>query len=749
MGLLHDFIRATIGNCAGTAAQYIGDPMIGQDRILSGLNAPQTEAVLHVEGPLLVLAGAGSGKTRVLTSRIANLIANHHASPEQILAVTFTNKAAGEMKARVERLTEIDPRRMQVSTFHSFSALTLRFYGENVGIPRGFSIYDEDDALSVVKSAVQELGFDTKTAAPAVMRGRISDAKAQLVDAKKYAQMAGNFITERTAKVYELYQRKLRAAGALDFDDLLAEAVRLLREDEVIRRRLQEKYHYLLIDEYQDTNHAQYVLAKLLANEKGNIFAVGDEDQSIYGWRGANIGNILNFENDFPSCRIIRLEQNYRSTQTILKAAAVVVANNKRRKGKTLFSKGAVGDQLTLLVVEDDREEGEQIAERIEKRIADGVLRREIAVLYRTNAQSRALEESLKRRFIPYRIVGGLRFYQRKEIKDLLAYLKLLENPKDDVSFKRVVNYPRRGLGDTTIQTIESMARAANVSMLELISDPSRTVELAKAVNAKLGRFVELLRYLKEMSTALPLEPYVNLIAEKTGIILDLKADDPSGAEGRVENVAELAASAGEYSLAHPEAGVAEFLQEISLYTDLDNWDREADAVTLMTLHAAKGLEFDAVFIVGLEEGLFPLSRSLENPDDLEEERRLFYVGLTRAKRFLTISYALMRARFGERLSLRSRFVDEIPDEVIVAERHTLVGANGAVNPSFSFSSPAASNDPYGNIPIGAVVFHARWGEGTVLTRSGSGDNTEFEVRFNFAGTKKLLARYAKLRLVR
>ncbi len=723
--------------------------MSGQERILEGLNEPQREAVLHVEGPLLVLAGAGSGKTRVLTSRVANLLAGGHAAPEQILAVTFTNKAAGEMKARIERLTNIDQRRMQVSTFHSFSSLMLRFYGERIGLRSNFTIYDEEDAMSVIKTAINELGLDTKTSAPSMIRGRISDAKSQLVDAIKFQTMVGNFIAERVAKVYELYQRKLAAANAVDFDDLLFYTVKLLRDDSEIRERLQQKYRFLLIDEYQDTNHAQYVMAKLLANTRHNIFAVGDEDQSIYGWRGANISNILNFESDFPNCRVIRLEQNYRSTQTILKAASEVVANNRRRKGKTLFSVGDKGEPLTLLIVDSDRDEGEQVAERIETAVREGTLRKEIAILYRTNAQSRVLEESLKRRFIPYRIVGGLRFYQRKEIKDMLAYMKLLENPRDDVSFKRIINYPKRALGDAAVTTLEALARERNISLFELIVDRTALQEVSKTVAAKLARFAEMMAYLKEMSRTMPLEPLVKLIADKTGIMQDLKEQDPTGAEGRADNVAELAASAGDYGEDNPEARLAEFLQEIALYTDIDNWDREADAVTLMTLHAAKGLEFDAVFITGLEEGLFPLARASENPDDLEEERRLFYVGMTRAKKHLTISYALMRSRFGERQTLRSRFVDEIPDSVVTAERLTMIDASGRVDSDYLWDSSPTAPDEFAALRIGSVVAHARWGEGTVVTRTGSGDDTEVEVRFNFAGTKKLLARYAKLKVLR
>jgi DNA helicase-2/ATP-dependent DNA helicase PcrA len=723
--------------------------MAGQDKILTGLNPPQLEAVTYGDGPLLVLAGAGSGKTRVLTSRVAYLLAMARATPEQILAVTFTNKAAGEMKSRIERLTEINQLRMQVSTFHSFAGLLLRYYGERIGIPNNYTVYDEEDASSLVKRCTVELGFDIKTVPPRVSRDRISDAKSEMVGVEEFQKLASNFMTQRTARIYGRYQSKLRAAGALDFDDLLFYAVRLLQTDAEICDRLQRKYRFLLIDEYQDTNRAQYLLAKILSAGHQNIFAVGDEDQSIYGWRGANIQNILNFEVDFPSCKIIRLEQNYRSTQTILKAASIVVSNNQMRKGKTLYSVGDKGEALTLLITQSDRDEAERIADRIEEHIKASIPRSEIAILYRTNAQSRALEESLKRRFIPYKIVGGLRFYQRKEIKDLLAYMKLLENPNDDASFRRIINYPRRGIGDATVAQLSSLAVERGCSPFNLVSQTGLSDTLSSATISKVAKFVQLMAYLKEMSTSTPLEPFIKLIADKTGIRDDLKAEDPSEIEGRIENIDELASSAGEYASLNPDSSMTTFLQEISLYTDLDDYDRQSDAVTLMTLHAAKGLEFESVFVTGLEEGLFPISRSLDDQAKLEEERRLFYVGMTRAKSKLTLSYALTRVRFGERSSLRSRFIDEIPDDVINAERFTPYETQGRIDLSTASTEYADPDDPYAAIHVGSVVYHPRWGEGSVLTRSGYGDSTTIEVRFTYAGRKKLIARFAKLRVVR
>jgi DNA helicase II / ATP-dependent DNA helicase PcrA len=723
--------------------------MTGQDKILAGLNPPQLEAVTFGDGPLLVLAGAGSGKTRVLTSRVAHLIATGRAAPEQVLAVTFTNKAAGEMKARIERLTDMNKSRMQVSTFHSFAALLLRFYGERLGLPNGYTIYDQDDALSAIKSCLTELKIDSKKLTAASVLDRISDAKTEMVGVDAFAATAYSPDYKKVAQVYELYERKLKAAGALDFDDLLVDAVKLLQKDVEIRTRLQQKYRYLLIDEYQDTNKPQYLMAKILSEANHNIFAVGDEDQSIYGWRGANIQNILNFEHDFPNCKIIRLEQNYRSTQTILKAASTVVSNNRMRKGKTLFSVGEKGEPLVLMITENDDDEAERLAARIEDQIRANVPRSEIALLYRTNAQSRALEESLKRRFIPYKIVGGIRFYQRKEIKDMLAYLKLIENPKDDVSFRRVINYPKRGIGDATLSQLEAKANELGCSLLELISRSGQLDFLTAGAGAKLAKFAKLLDYLTKMAATLPLGQLMQLVADKTGITADLKALDPTESEMRLENVEELIASGVEYALENVEAGVATFLQDISLYTDLDNYDRQSDAVTLMTLHGAKGLEFESVFITGLEDGLFPISRSLDDTAKLEEERRLFYVGMTRAKSRLTLSYALHRARFGNKQTLRSRFLDEVPDEVLDTVRYTLVDARGNVNSSFVLPEYHDDDDPYAFLRIGTAVYHPRWGEGAVTNRNGSGDNTEVEVRFHFAGTKKLVARYAKLRPLR
>ncbi|MCK4856959.1 MAG: UvrD-helicase domain-containing protein [candidate division Zixibacteria bacterium] len=724
--------------------------MSGQEEITEGLNQPQTEAVTCPDGPVLVLAGAGSGKTRVLTCRVAHLLKTGRGTPQQILAVTFTNKAAGEMKSRIEKLTGIDPRAMQISTFHSFGARLLRTYGERINITRDFTIYDEDDSISLVKKCLVDLKIDSKAISPKTVRYRISNAKSAVISVAQYSKSAKTPLIEAVAKVYELYQQRLADSGALDFDDLLVGVVLLLRKDQTTREILQQRYSHILIDEFQDTNQAQYEIARTLARRHKNIFAVGDDDQSIYGWRGANIGNILNFEKDFPDCRVIFLEENYRSTQNILKAASTVIANNQLRNEKTLFSRGVPGEQLTLLISETASQEAEQIATMIENQVRTGRLHRDIAILYRTNAQSRILEESLRRRFIPYQIVGGLRFYLRKEIKDTLAYLKLLCNPKDDVSFRRVINCPKRGIGQSTITKLEMKAKQLRCSLAELITDKTNLEMLASAMAVRVEKFARLISFLGKKAKGMPLQPFFMLVAEKTGLLADLQSGNHAeAAANRIENIQELAAAAAEYQSDNSDATLGGFLEAISLYTEMDNYDRRQDAVTLMTVHAAKGLEFESVFISGLEEGLFPLARYLDNPHQLEEERRLMYVGMTRAKSKLTLSYALWRARFGGKMTMSSRFVDELPDELLDTIRPTTTSQRNRVNKNYFKEARYSSTDPYAAIRVGSIVYHPRWGEGKVVKRAGMGESTQFEVRFTYAGPKALVAKHAKLQLVR
>jgi len=721
------------------------------EKILTDLNDRQLEAVTTADGPLLILAGAGSGKTRVLTYRAAYLISECGIAPFNLLAVTFTNKAAGEMKTRMESLVGPNVRDMQVSTFHSFCVRILRRFAERIPLTRNFTIYDTEDSLSLIKRCMNDLTVSTKTHAPKVIREYISSAKDKMISPEEYEKTAKAYFNKIVSKVYELYQRRLEAASAVDFDDLLFKTVKLLQDDPQLLESLQNKYRYIMVDEYQDTNHVQYLLVKLLASKYRNICVVGDDDQSIYGWRGADLRNILDFEKDFPGCKVIKLEQNYRSTRTILKAASEVVRRNRSRKDKTLFSEGAEGDKITLLVCDSDRDEAEQVADRIENLVRmEEVSRRDIAILYRTNAQSRAIEESLKNRFIPYTIVGGIRFYQRKEIKDVLAYLKILSNPSDTVSLRRVVNYPTRGIGDKAQENLLNEAASRSVSPVTLILEDSEYGYLHGKAKTGLKQFSAILTHLMTKQQELDPVSFVDEVIKKSGILRDIESGDPNEAETRKENLDELLAAVDEFCQKDGGESIEEFLEEISLYTDIDNWDSSTDAVTLMTLHSAKGLEFDTVFITGLEEGLFPLARSLESQLELEEERRLFYVGITRARRNLVITYARSRRRFGELLSLESRFVNELPSELIDRVERGFIshaGHYGTLQSGVFDDSITDTQDEYGDLQVGRWVEHPTWGEGRIVKRAGYNDTTEVHVLFRLGGRKKLLARYANLRI--
>lgn len=721
------------------------------DKILTDLNDKQLEAVTSADGPILILAGAGSGKTRVLTYRAAYLISECGIPAFNILAVTFTNKAAGEMKQRMQSLVGQNVRDMQVSTFHSFCVRILRRFAERIPMPRNFTIYDDEDSLSLIKRCMNDLTVSPKTHAPRAIREYISSAKDKLIGPEEYGQTAKAYFNKIVAQVYELYQRRLEAASALDFDDLLFKTVKLLQSDPQLLESLQNKYRYIMVDEYQDTNHVQYLLVKLLASKYRNICVVGDDDQSIYGWRGADLRNILDFEKDFPGCKVIKLEQNYRSTRTILKAASEVVRRNRSRKDKTLFSEGTEGEKITLLVCDSDRDEAEIVADRIEELVkSDEVSRKDIAILYRTNAQSRALEESLKNRFIPYTIVGGIRFYQRKEIKDVLAYLKILTNPNDTVSLRRVINYPSRGIGDKAQSNLMQKVRNREVSPLELILEDDKYEFVHGKAKAGLKEFASILEKLILAKQELDPVSFVEAVIMKSGILRDIESGDPNEAEARKDNLDELLAAVEEFYQKSDGGSIEDFLEEISLYTDLDSWDASTDAVTLMTLHSAKGLEFDTVFITGLEEGLFPLAKSLESQQELEEERRLFYVGITRARRLLHISFAKSRRRFGEMLSIQSRFVDELPLDLIdrVERGYT---SQPFRRESYAYSddsdSVAVDEDQFGHLQVGKWVEHPTWGEGRIIKRAGYNDSTEVHVLFRLGGRKKLLARYANLRV--
>jgi DNA helicase-2/ATP-dependent DNA helicase PcrA len=721
---------------------------------LKDLNPAQREAVIYATGPLLVLAGAGSGKTRVLTYRIAHLIGIHKIDPWKILAVTFTNKAAGEMKERVEKLLGKDGIHVWLSTFHSWCARILRMEASLLGYNRSFSIYDENDQISVIKKCMEELDISPKKISPDAVQSHISKAKDRLITWQDFSLQTKDFFEENVARIYKLYQRKLEEANAFDFDDLIMRTVELFTNQPEVLEKYQKRFQHILVDEYQDTNHAQYVLVNLLASKNRNLCVVGDEDQSIYGWRGADINNILNFEKDYPDAKVVKLEQNYRSTQIILDAAGAVVKNNQERKGKTLYTKIKGGEQISLLFLENEHQEAETIVTQIQQLIRQrGYSLSDFVILYRTNAQSRVFEQKLRDSGIPYVIVGGLRFYERKEVKDILAYLKVLTNPKDDVSLKRIINVPGRGIGAQTLSKIENFCLKKNSSFLEGIKRIEEIEGISPRLKKTIHDFSKMLDEFSKLKDKSPVDELTELIAEKTGYLDELRREKTIEAENRIENIKELINATSEFIERSDDPTLEGFLEEVSLITDIDLWDKTKDAVTLMTLHAAKGLEFRVVFITGLEEGLFPLSRSLENPSDLEEERRLFYVGITRAKERLFLSFARQRRRFADMVNLESRFLDEIPKELLKIEEHishrNREESFGKVDlnqiKSF-FPESAGTYDSM--LQIGVRVIHPHWGEGVILFREGSGDNLTLTVVFRGGVKKKLLVKYADLEIV-
>jgi DNA helicase-2/ATP-dependent DNA helicase PcrA len=719
---------------------------------LKDLNPAQREAVTYVSGPLLVLAGAGSGKTRVLAYRIAYLVGVEKIDPQKILAVTFTNKAAGEMKSRVEKLLGKAGFDIWVSTFHSLCARILRVEAGVLGYTRSFSIYDEDDQLSLIKKCMEELNISIKEFSKEAIQNHISKAKDKLIDWQEYASLTHDFFEEKVAKVYELYEKKTKEANAFDFDDLIMKAVEIFSNYPPILNKYQNRFEYILVDEYQDTNHAQYVLVNLLASKNRNLCVVGDEDQSIYGWRGADIHNILDFERDYPDAKVVKLEENYRSTQVILDAATAVVRNNKKRKGKTLYTQMKGGEKLRLFYVESDMLESKALVRRIQHLMQkEKNTRSDFVILYRTNAQSRLFEQELRDNGIPYIIVGGVRFYERKEIKDMLAYLKVIANPKDDLSLKRIINVPTRGIGDKTIAKIEDFCRKQNLSLYDGINQIEKIEGIPPRLKNTIQYFSKMMHEFSKMKEKMPVDELTEKIAEKSGYLDELKKEKTIEAENRAENVKELINATSEFKERSENPTLEGFLEEVSLITDIDQWDNTKDAVTLMTLHSAKGLEFPVVFIAGLEEGLFPISRSLENPSDLEEERRLFYVGITRAKQKLFLSHARFRRRFGEMTNLRSRFLDEIPEELLEVEDFVSTRWETSAKPDLDrieefFPETATVYDSL--LQVGTRVIHSHWGEGQIIQREGFGENLKLTVVFRGGVKKKLLAKYADLEIM-
>ena len=652
------------------------------ERLLAGLNEPQREAVTHVDGPLLILAGAGSGKTRVLTHRVAYLLAAGHARPDEVVAITFTNKAAGEMKERIEGLVGGVARTMWISTFHSMCARILRREAQRLGYRSTFSIHDEDDRKRLVRRCMETLEFDPKRNPPEAIARQISDAKNQLQDAAAFREQTGGRFGRVAVDVYELYEKELMAMNAMDFDDLLMRTVQLLEQVPERLRHYQRAFRYVLIDEYQDTNHAQYRLANLLAGAHRNLAVVGDDDQSIYSWRGADIRNILEFERDYPDTKMIRLEQNYRSTQAILDVANAVVTHNRQRKGKNLWTPRGQGAPAQIVEVNDERAEAQFVASEVQKLLeGDAGAERtyaphDIAVLYRTNAQSRVLEEQFGRYAIAYQVIGGPKFYERAEVRDVLAYLTLLVNPGDTQRLLRVVNVPKRGLGATSLGRLQAHAASVGASVWEAARDPEAVPGLTPAAVNGLLAFARLVEGLQAGLEGRPVAEVVRSVLEETGYEDELKGQRTLEAEGRLENLEEFLAVAAEYDRRAAEPSLDGFLQEISLYTDVDAYADTSELITLMTLHNAKGLEFPVVFIAGMEEGVFPHQRSLDE-QNVEEERRLAYVGMTRAMDRLYLLHARARSLWGSgQYNLPSRFLDEIPERLV--ERHSVGGPVGA-----------------------------------------------------------------------
>ena len=636
---------------------------------LKGLNPPQREAVLHGDGPLLVLAGAGSGKTRVLTHRIARLI-DEGVPPWSILAITFTNKAAREMRERVERLAGDMGRDAWILTFHACCARILRRDIDKLGYKPSFTIYDADDQMNVIKQLCKSMNLDEKRFPPREIRAAISDAKNRVLSPAEWAKESGEDFRARTiSEVYAAYERQLTANNALDFDDLILKTLTLFSEHPPVLAAYQHKFSHILVDEYQDTNMAQYMLVRLIAGESRNLCVVGDDDQSIYGWRGADLRNILEFERDFPDCRVIKLEQNYRSTSNILDAANQVIAHNAGRKEKALWTDAGEGEKIRVYRALDERDEAAWVVRAIEGRMKRGARAGDFAVFYRTNAQSRVLEEAMVRRGVPYRVYGGMKFYDRKEVKDVLAYMRAVANPDDDQSVRRIINEPRRGIGDATIETLAQFAQREGMSLLSAVISADESVLPARALGA-VRKFGALMLDLTQAGISLSAGEFLQEVLDKTGYVAAIRASKDPDAQTREENVMELAGAVAEYESQSPEGGLLGFLENVALVTDLDSMGERPEAVTLMTIHASKGLEFPHVIVTGMEETVFPLGRATFEDGLMEEERRLCYVAFTRAMQSLALTFAVSRMLYNQRRNNPpSRFLSEIPERLIEDDR--------------------------------------------------------------------------------
>jgi DNA helicase-2/ATP-dependent DNA helicase PcrA len=716
------------------------EPAAATSPLLEGLNPVQREAVLHTEGPVLIVAGAGSGKTRALTHRIASLIQDHGVSPYAILAITFTNKAAQEMADRVEGLlgTRI-AKGMWILTFHSACVRILRREHEHVGLPSHFTIYDEGDTERVISLVLRAMNLDPKRYPPRQVAALIGRAKDHLITPGEYERDASTWFERTIGQVYAEYQRRVKAAGALDFDDIIMETVRLFGEHPQVLEHYQERFRYILIDEYQDTNRAQYHLVNALAAKHRNLCVVGDADQGVYSWRGATIQNLLDFEHDYPDAAIFVMEQNYRSTGTILGLANALIENNVQRKPKSLWTEGEHGELAVRFRADNEHDEAWFVAGEIERLVQEeGERYSDVAVFYRTNAQSRVIEDVFIKSGLNYRIIGGVRFYQRKEVKDIFAYLRTVVNPGDLVSIRRIVNTPKRGIGDATVAAIEGFSRDEDVAFLEAARRVEEIATLSARAKGAVASFVGVVETLAALAAdGAGAARMVEAAATESGYLAELENERSIEAMGRVENLKELVGVAQEFENRNPEGTLADFLEQVALVSEQDEYDPDDPAVTLMTLHNAKGLEFDVVFIIGMEDGVFPHYRSMGDAAELEEERRLAYVGITRARRRLYLTHAWSRSLFGgSNYNPPSRFLAELPGELI---RNVRPGEQEA-----AFARSPAARQPV-DVNAGDTVFHDKWGEGVVVSVSGAGDRAEATISFEDVGEKRVLLAYAPL----
>jgi DNA helicase-2/ATP-dependent DNA helicase PcrA len=712
------------------------------------LSGVQRDAVRHTDGPVLIFAGAGSGKTRVLTHRIAYLLNEKQVFPDRILAVTFTNKAAGEMKTRLEDMVGATARDLWVGTFHAICVRILRRDGKRVGIASNFAIMDETDQRAIIRDVLHDLDYDERQISPGAALDEISKAKNALLSPEAYETRNTSFFGERIANVYREYDRRLRESNGLDFDDLIAKAIEVLETVDDVRTRYQNKFRYVLVDEYQDVNFAQYRLCAILAGEHKNLTVVGDDDQSIYAWRGSDYKNILRFEEDFPGTVVFKLEENYRSTQRILDAANELVENNKSRAPKKLFTKRDEGEPVTVYGAETERAEARYVMEKIKELVREGAAYRDFLVLYRTNAQSRVFEEGFASEGIPYRVVGGIGFYARAEIKDMMAYLRYIVNPSDAVAFRRIVNVPRRSIGQQTIASLVDAANAAGVSVGQTVFDKELLRRAVPKKQKELERFAELIVALRERLASYSISDLLVAVLEESGYLRELQGEDTVDARARLENVQELIGVAREFESQENAGTLDDFLANVALISDIDTLDPGSSYVTLMTLHAAKGLEFPVAFLTGLEEGVFPHNRALTDMTELEEERRLAYVGITRAMDRLYLSHAMRRTLYGNTFAHpKSRFLEEMPSVEAIGNVVALPRPAGGRWREVSIHETAGNGVKLG-LKVGDRVRHPKWGEGLVSNVAGAGGDGLLTISFPNVGEKMVMLKYAPLEKV-